>query len=551
MNVIKLQLDVNHDGTMDLSFGGPDNTSPDRPFVFWVNNDHDEPASGSNPDRDLNNWGVPPPFPPDYTYGAIRCQRNLEDFARLWVCCLPKLPSTSGCTITLGMTALSGNPAINLYAQYDTNGSAAYLSDTNAATAQFTQYRLNGQVVFDSSKKLGTINSNQAYTLPVGTDGTPDYTNFLFEGAGIGFGQLMLTISQGSNVLAQTVAWLDLHDVKDFYERAVITNSVSGVVSNWTSAVETVQQASSSGLADDSNLIVLVHGINVPASGWLIEGDTVFKRLYWSGYHGKFAAVKWPCEFFNLWTLLSTDTSVFNRSEIEGYKASTALSTYLTQLRARFPGYRQHLLVHSQGNSVVSEAIRQSGLTFDTYILTQGALPDSAYDASSPTNSTLLNAESLYGTPQWQPMGYRGIYTNFTGRIVNFYNPSDPVLAYWVTDQAAAKPDGYLKNLLIPTPYCTFDGTNGWHYNLTLSSYLVTDPQESRAMISRSRTLPIGQSGPASAHGVMQSAVDLNARYGFGRSFPDDHSAQWAWPIQTTRPYFQQALTSCQIQPAP
>jgi hypothetical protein len=80
---------------------------------------------------------------------------------------------------------------------------------------------------------------------------------------------------------------------------------------------------------------------------------------------------------------------------------------------------------------------------------------------------------------------------------------------------------------------------------------LITDPQEARSMISRSRTLSIGQSGPASAHGVIQSAVDLNAQFGFDKAFPDDHSAQWTWPIQTTLPYFQQVLRSCQILPAP
>ena len=41
VNVIKLQLDVNHDGIMDLSFAGPDNTSASQPFVFWINNDCD------------------------------------------------------------------------------------------------------------------------------------------------------------------------------------------------------------------------------------------------------------------------------------------------------------------------------------------------------------------------------------------------------------------------------------------------------------------------------------------------------------------------------
>ena len=101
------------------------------------------------------------------------------------------------------------------------------------------------------------------------------------------------------------------------------------------------------------------------------------------------------------------------------------MATYLNQLRARFPGYRLNLLVHSQGNAITSEAIEQSGAPFDTYILTQGALPASAYDVNAPTNADLLSYETSNPTPGWQPMGYDGIYTNLAGRIINFYNPQD------------------------------------------------------------------------------------------------------------------------------
>ena len=280
---------------------------------------------------------------------------------------------------------------------------------------------------------------------------------------------------------------------------------------------------------------------------------TVLKRLYWAGYQGKFATVDWPCNFFD-WSLLLTQTSVFNQSEVKAYKASTALATYLNQLSSRFAGYRLNLYVHSQGNAVVSEAIEQSGVQFDTYILTQGAMPDSAYDVSAPTDSTLLGWESApgYHTPEWQPMGYHGIYTNFTGNIVNFYNTNDPVLKWWLTDQEAGKPDGYTEHLLELIPpllpvssYYTYDGANGWYDTaLGFGSYQVTDPQESRAMLSRSRTDAIGQSGPPSAHGVIQSAVDLYANFGFYNAFPDDHSAQWTWPIQTTGGYYLQILKS-------
>lgn len=135
-------------------------------------------------------------------------------------------------------------------------------------------------------------------------------------------------------------------------------------------------------------------------------------------------------------------------------------------------------------------------------------------------------------------MGYHGVYTNMTNRIVNFYNANDPVLAFWARAQASLK----------PSVNYSYDGTNSW-YEFLGTDYMVTDPQESRAMVSRSRTLSIGQSGPASAHGVIQSAVDLHAQYGFNNTFPDDHSAQWVWPIQTSLLYYKQVLI--QIQPAP
>jgi hypothetical protein len=146
-------------------------------------------------------------------------------------------------------------------------------------------------------------------------------------------------------------------------------------------------------------------------------------------------------------------------------------------------------------------------------------------------------------------MGYHGIYTNLPGRIVNFYNFFDPVLDQWIIQERTLKPNEFLFN----GGNCSWDGTNGWHiFDMdTGARYLVTHPQESRAMISRSRTLPIGQSGPESPHGVIQSGVDLNARYGFYKAFPDDHSAQWVRTIQTTRPYFQEVLGKRQLNPAP
>ncbi len=525
VHCVSLNVDANHDGNMDLSWNGADATSQNSPFLFWVNNDCDWAYYPGDPGTDL-------PCTPktcDYLNQNIMSPRDLEDWARLWICGVPAL-TNAGYQVTLSWNVSSDNPAINLAQSVETNGGIGYLTDANIATAQ-----TSGSTSSNPSYKFARVTPSQAYTFPANffTNNANKY--FLFEGAGIGSGELVLTVMDAnSNTVVQTGIWLDLHDVKDFYERAVITDNTSGAKSSWTSSVEVVQPAIASGLGDDTNLIVLVHGINVRPWDCLQQGDTVFKRLYWAGYQGRFSTVKWPC---NLLTPLPSPltTAVFNESELQGYKASTAFTSYMDDLRSRFPDYRRNIIAHSQGNTVVSEALKY-GLSFDTYILTQGALPNSAYDVNAANDPDLLGRAP---SPAWQPMGYQGAYTNLTGNIVNFYNPQDPVLDVWVKDQEFLKPSIYFD-----TSYYFYDGTNSYYDPLIGFNYLVTDPEESRAMVSRSLTLPIGQSGPESLHGVIQSAIDLHTHFNFSNTSFDDHSAQWTWPIQTTRPYYIQILKS-------
>ena len=112
VNVIKLQLDVNHDGIMDSSFAGPDNTSQSRPFTFWINDDNDV---SSNPMTDSGH-DVEVMYSSQFDYLAVNIpsQRDLEDWARLWICGMPALPANQGYSVTLSWNVISGAPAINL-----------------------------------------------------------------------------------------------------------------------------------------------------------------------------------------------------------------------------------------------------------------------------------------------------------------------------------------------------------------------------------------------------------------------------------------------------
>jgi hypothetical protein len=235
------------------------------------------------------------------------------------------------------------------------------------------------------------------------------------------------------------------------------------------------------------------------------------------------------------------DTDWFNRSELIGYKSASALKTYLNQRRSRFPSDRLHVLPLSLGGAIASEALSLVA-PFDTLLLSQVSMAASCYDVNATTNPDLVALESGTSavTPEWQPAGYRGAHTNLTRRIVNYFNTNDSFMALWLYNQKLFKPGA---------AYFYSSTNGGWRGTSGSSSYLVTDSQESRAMVSRSRTVAIGAQGPAvgqTNQGVIGSAVDLKAQFGIGSS-ADEHSAFFTRPIQNIWPYYDQVLEDCLI----
>lgn len=530
VHAIKLQLDVNHDGIMDLSFAGPDNTSAGKPFVFWLNNDCDFTDNSSKPGDEVNYYAR------DGMDDFINSRRDLEDLARLQICGVPALPANAGWEVTLGWsTVSSGTPTIRLFSSVEVNGDVGYLTDTNVA---LTQVSSTGP--FTGPKwALAAISPGRSYTFPPYVFTNSGNKCFLFEAAGTnGSGQLTLSITQGGTNIAEASAWLDLHDVKDLYERAITTNTFQGSVSNWSSILRTVERPTVREDPDDEDIIIYVHGASNTPGSWLQRSDTLYKRLYWAGYRGKFASVRWDSMFI-------ADPSWFNLSELYAYKASSALRAYLSQLRSRFSNCRLHIFAHSQGGAIASEAL-SGGASFDTLILSQAAMPASCYDVNAPTNSDLLYRETnVARTPDWQPMGYHGAHTNIAGRIVNFYNVSDDLLSAWLLNQKFFK----------PTQFYVYDGTNGWYYFDPENNgrRLLSDSQESRAQLARSRTLGIGVQGPASGQtnqGIIESTVNLRTQLNIGQS-QAEHSAFFSRPIQTSWPFYDQILESCFIPTVP
>ena len=527
-----MPVDKNHDGILDLSFSGTDATSVASPMVAWVNNGLIIPGTSGNLDHGVQ---VATNSPRNYSYGQITCQRDLENFFRLWICGLPSFPSSQGYSVTLSCSGISGSPAINLY-MAETNGGIGYLTDTNVAQSMV------GEI------SLGTISTNSGIIFPTNFfDGSNKY--FLFEGAGIGEGQFTLTIYQNGNIIAQTSTYIDLHDIKDLYEQAHVTN----VIQTWP---EMVQQSATSGFQVDhylpgnssqaNQLAVFVHGWRMTQFDYGDFSDTMFKRLYWQGYQGKFASLRWPTRSADTDTN-GLDYLTFNRSEYIAFESGTGAAEYFNNLRQRFTNDTISVCAHSQGNIVMMEALKELALVdqtpLDNYVIMQAAVPAHCYDTTVANFQPFLDAESnILPTPNTYLNYAAGITNALRKGIINFFNPVDYALATatnslgfnisWEGNEEWLKPlvfFGYYYNATNGVAGVT---TNQFNAGEGVIPRIVTDPWELMPFVARPRSLAAG--GRSGISNLLNVNREVNLQTTLGFNDKDyDHSGEFNRNIQT------------------
>jgi Alpha/beta hydrolase of unknown function (DUF900) len=363
---------------------------------------------------------------------------------------------------------------------------------------------------------------------------------------------MVLTVFPNGTNIASTSVFIDLHDVEDFYERAQATNVTSGLPPSTLVSQYQVLATTSGQPNETKQVIIHVHGINISEFQWKVERDTIFKRLYWSGYQGRFASFRWPCAYLPFANTLNPFN--YNLGEFYAYKSATALKNYLTYLRNRpdLAGYSLDILAHSQGNVITGEAIRQ-GAPFDNYILTQGSTPAHCYDTNAPFLPAMVAADTASPTPfSTTNGGYHGYFANLSGgRLIDFFNTNDFALvsgiyfghqANWEADQETQKPESFSYRLGQTYNYYSFLGLSRAAY--TFSSYIVTDSHEIMSMVARSRSKAVGALGGLG--GPIGSSFDLKASFAFDRT-RDEHSAQITRPIQTVWEYYDEVLLSFRI----
>lgn len=448
VHVVKLQLDVNHDGEMDLSFAGPDNTSQHRPFVFWVNNDYDrlDDDLSSNDSGAYSAYaGGPTPDNEYYIYPSgnrkIPSLRDLEDFARLWICGIttnlyPELPAGVTAELSWGDKGNPNpnNPTVDIFGTADSDGGIGYLTNFATALTQTNHTWYAGRL--GPGDSIGVLHSNSS-------GGWQSSSRAIWCGVKKGSGKLTLTFRQGTNTLVEASAYIEIKDIKEMYERWTV-----GDIADTSPAPANQPYPATDGLpvgaspfqytaTSDTNTtyILLVHDYDLPTWKKDRYAETAFKRLYWQGYEGRFGLFRWPG--------VTTGLRPLDDSEFNAWRSAAGLLNRLTNLNAQYPG-NVHLMAHGYGAIAAGEALRLAGTNelVNTYIAMQGAVAAHAYD---PLPSLPWRTLAT-GTDDGTPNRYIWYYTNFAlpyfsgvggaGAYINFFNTNDFVLTNsWRTDQ--------------------------------------------------------------------------------------------------------------------
>ncbi len=572
----ELAVDANSDG--QIKFAGEDVsdvTSTEKPYRFWLNDDDDGDSDGA---EDVKNSSTI-----DYDRTSIKNTRDLEDFARIWIDAsgIATALKNGDLQLALRWSDVTGTPKIKLFKAYESDGGTQYLKDAPTAASQIAGEF--GQPITSVAGAVA-VSPSQTFVLKkevfASLTDTQSKAFFLFEGAGIGKGQLKLVlIDRNGGETEGGSVWLYLTNIKAMYERAVAS---IGFNEPWNYAHTSDLPAFTASVTVDpqdwafqqptdetKESLIFVHGWKMDAEDTRIFSETMFKRLWWQGYKGRFRVFRWPTY---------TGDYSFSDSEFVAWKCGAALKSYV---EGSVPGaslpsdYTRCVAAHSLGNVVVGSALKQ-GLNPTRYLLLHAAIPSGCYDTSDAVNgfanpssaSSAFNAVpsmAVFGSmfsggegsqptpdnaaPDW---GYRGFLTGVTGgQFVNFCNPEDFALTTgntvgidtnWLAWQFGYKP----RNRVIDSPeinyayrylssapsgqrlklYRYYDSS---HDTITAERF-AADAHESMAFLARTRSLPIG--ADLQAGGSITSTVNLNADYGFGRSRAD-HSGEFRRPIQT------------------
>ena len=576
----ELAIDANRDGTIDEGETG----SQARPLRFWINNDSDSTNNDAEEEGSTS----------DSYDNALSNSRDLEDFLLLRFS-IPddflKLASEGKATIGVKWKSGSGPiPSIRLYRPHPSITSPKhYLWNAGAAQLQTQGTRY--------SRGVATINDATVRMLPKDyiyyTSNGFGYNEppYLFvEGLSKGTGQLCMVLAlPDGQVVEGPGVWLKLMDVQEMFQSAqgvyppggnltpaqLAQHRDGGVYPNPPDDLDSEPSRPTTSYQsfvwpgkgvfdqdpDETNeAIVQVHGWNMTDPDRRTFSASFFKRLWWKGYKGRYAAFAWPTYNVDDDTLGFVPAH-YNKSEYVAWKYGPALRDYVNSI----PKGSKNVAAHSMGNVVMASALL-SGLTVSSYVAMEAAIPAGCYDDATNDYLKFLQADQNKPSPERAnpDLGYGLVMAGRSGNFHNFYSANDFALktgqtyigvapfgvnkdTNWEANQIEHKPDGIKGYAHYP------DAVAGSRNRFEVASADgstilyerdVLDHHEVMSFIARPRSEALGARSSLGFCGSEANEFNMATEslgYPFGKD-RTEHSGQYQRPIQKTHMFFNSLL---------
>lgn len=536
---VDVAVDNNRDGEVSFTDSG-DDTTESEPYRFWVNDDSDTSEVGESPSG-AN----------DSSDNEIKTKRDLEDFTRLSFQAEGIEDQLKNGDIELGFKWKnpSNGPSLKLYWSAMSDGSKLYVEDdTNAALQLDAKYKTS----------LGTVSGSSATYIDkkvfenIDTAGA---VHFLFEGVSAGAGELITMLKINGSESEGPGEWIELLPVEKMYQTANATptggfstplqNTGNPPAYQSTTFDYSIESGFEVAWDEEQNSTTFIHGWRMDPDESRLFAETMFKRLWWEGYKGRYTYFRWP-------TL--TGDYTFSSSELRAWKYGASLKSFLS---GGVPnGYRKNVVAHSLGNVVVGGAIKRSA-SMDTYVAMQAAIPAGCYDMNSSDSFFAGKTTPDLSDPD---KGYRGYLSNNGANVINYYNPDDFALVTgttWVFNtnwrewQRDYKPrfaslgtawQGDVVYVYDPSePYLAqriylFRDRPPAAFDDEILRYII-DLEESMAMVATSNSSALG------ATSISQNDRNLSdSAYGSFTRNVSDHSGQFNRPIQAAFDFYSSLI---------
>jgi hypothetical protein len=547
LRLLPMDLAIDADRNGIISWG--ESASQDRPFRFWINNDSDHQASDDE--------GEPLPTTPDCSLGFVNV-RDLEDYQLLKAGLSEDIQAKiqSG-EYQMGLRWTGGSsPAIKIYRAADEIDS---IDDMVWKTGPGLRQAASPYAI-----ALGTVSEGSTLWLPSNSmsnsHGQP-HPYLLFEAASEGKAKLTLVLKLNGKEVEGPGVWLDLVDIKKMYQRSEGNQFIAPP--QGTEVPETV---------------CFVHGWRMSPEESTMFAETLFKRLWWKGFDGRFAYFRWNTfhsnSFGNLGEVgkaLDAWLAKFNDSEHNAWLAGDELKSFVHSLPY---ADNRNLIAHSMGNIVCGSALND-GLSVRRYALLNAAVPAACYDDSETiretkpkTHSTFLGDFTCWNgepspdddpDPSTRSLAYRGRLTEVSATLINFYLANDEATSEaWEVNNLITKPRGMLApgSAMAETRPFDYDpnettgrklrklrskqapADQGWYWQ---TDYYIKDPFESMPFACRSWSKAAG--ARPGIQGSINDEVDLQEL-----NIDRKHSAEFNHPIQKLSGFYTALIDRLKLQ---